>query len=298
MNYTLRQLTAFRAIDQHRSITRAAQEMGLTQSGLSALLRELEAEAGEALFSRTTRRLEPTAAGAAFRPLAQRVLLEAEALDSEFRDFRSGRRGLVRLGLLPSLSAIVLPELLRAFRQSHPLVQVDLVEAHAGTLLDLVGQGALSMALGTAFAQAPHLRHEHLWQDEIVVVLPQGQGIDAAEPMQWCQLAGHDFVAIKDSASLRTLSDAGFQISGTRPRSMIEVGSMTTAIAFVRAGFGCTILPRSALGMLAAERLEIRRLVDPALARTIAMITPQQLPTAAAADFRDLVLRKAAGRAA
>ncbi|MDP3340592.1 MAG: LysR family transcriptional regulator [Frigidibacter sp.] len=291
MNYTLRQLAAFRAIDNHRNITRAAKELGLTQSGLSAMLRELEAEAGEALFSRTTRRLEPTPAGVAFRPLAERVLQESAALASTFRDYRSGGRGLVRLGLMPSLAAVVLPDLLREFRRTHPLVEIDLVEAHAGTLSEMVQDGSLSVALGTAFALGRDLHHDHLWQDEIVAVLPEPDGSD---PLQWSDLAKRDFVAIKDSASLRTLSDAGFRVSGGMPRTMIEVGSMATAIAFVRAGFGCTILPRSALAMLVSDGLTIRPLVAPALARDISMITPAQVPNAATAALCDLILRKAA----
>lgn len=294
MNYTLRQLMAFREIDRQRNITRAAQRLGLTQSGLSALLRELEAEAGEPLFARTTRRLEPTAAGHAFRPLAERVLFEADTLASEFDDYRRGGRGRVRVGSLPSLSALVLPRLLAKFRASHPLVAVDLVEAHAGTLSDMVREGTLSVALGTAFGQGGHLRHEHLWQDEIVVLLP-GEAVPADDvPMQWSDLAQRDFVAIKNSASLRTLSDAGFHVSGVRPRTMMEVGSMTTAVAFVRAGFGCTILPRSALTMLVTQGLGIRRLTGPALARDISMITPRQMTSRAAEAFRQLVLQDTA----
>lgn len=293
MNYTLRQLMAFREIDRHRNITRAAQSLGLTQSGLSALLRELEAEAGEALFARTTRRLELTPAGLAFRPLAERVLLEAEALVSGFNDHRRGGRGRVRVGALPSLSARVLPPLLAAFRASHPLVEVDLVEAHAGTLFEMVRDGSLSVALGTAFANAAHLRHEHLWQDEIVALFPSGAAPQDPGPMSWGALAQSDFVAIKDSASLRKLSDAGFSVSGFVPRSMMEVGSMTTAVSFVRAGFGCTILPRSALEMLVVERLEIRALTGPALARDISMITPRHMASPAAEAFRLLVLSRA-----
>ena len=291
MNYTLRQLKAFRAIDIHRNITRAAQELGLTQSGLSALLRELEAEAGEELFSRTTRRVEPTAAGKVFRPLAERVLQEAETLAEEFHGYRNGGRGIVRLGLLPSLAALVLPELITAFRTSHPLVEIDLVEAHAGTLFEMVQEGRLSMALGTAFASAPHLKREHLWHDDIVVVMPAGRSDFRPGPLRWADLATMDFVAIKDNSSLRKISDAGLQVSGVSPNTMFEVGSMTTAVAFVRAGAGCTILPRSALGMLVTEGLEIRSLIAPTLSREISMITPRRPQTAAAEALRELVVR-------
>lgn len=290
MNYTLRQLCAFRAIDTHRNITRAAQEMGLTQSGLSALLRELEAETGELLFTRTTRRIERTAAGEVFRVLAERVLREAESMAEEFRGYRNGGRGVVHLGLLPSLSAQILPQLLAKFLGSHPQVEVDLVEAHAGALLEMVRTGTLSIALGTAFASDRQLRHEHLWQDEIVVALPCGRFANRPGPLGWHDIAALDFIAIKDNSSLRKLSDAGFQVSGAVPRILHEVGSMTTAIAFVRNGMGCTILPRSALGMLASDGLEIRALISPALSRDISMITPQRLPNAATAAFRELVL--------
>ncbi|GHD20699.1 LysR family transcriptional regulator [Tianweitania populi] len=296
MNYTLRQLRAFRCIAAHRNITHAAQELGLTQSGLSAMLRELEIDAGEALFERTTRRIDITPAGMVFHALAERVLGEAETLDQEFHEYRTGARGILRLGALPSLSAQMLPRLLTSFRSDHPFVEVELVEGHAGTLFSMVSEGALSIALGTAFARARHLRQETLWRDEIVAAVPMGHNLVGAGPIRWRDLADLDFIAIKDTSSLRKLSDAGFEVAGTRPRMALEVASMATAVAFARSGAGFTILPRSALEMLCLDGLEILHLKEPSLWRDISMITPERLPNQVSIAFRDLVLRERSSR--
>lgn len=295
MNYTLRQLAAFQAILSHRNITRAAQELGMTQSGLSALLRELEAEAGVPLFERTTRRVNPTSAGEAFAPLAERVLTEARGMAEDFAQYRKGARGRVRLGVLPSLAAMVLPDLVGRFQSEHPNVELDIVEGHAGALFQQVRDGSLHMALGTAFAQAPHLKRDHLWQDEVVAALPASAHAPDGPALRWRDLAALDFIAISQTASLRTLSDAGFQVAGVTPRSQREVGSMATAVAFVRAGLGATILPSSALSMFRTDGVVMRALSEPQLVRDIWLIAPRRSPSPAEAAFRAAILHLVEG---
>src|SRR5438034_10385504 len=79
MNITSRQLKAFLLTAQHQSFSRAAEQLFITQSGMSVLVRELEAQLGFRLFDRTTRRVTLTEFGVKFLPIADRSLLELEA---------------------------------------------------------------------------------------------------------------------------------------------------------------------------------------------------------------------------
>ena len=79
MNITLRQLRAFILTARHESFSRAADEMFITQSGISIMVRELESQLGFRLFERTTRKVKLTAVGASFLPTANRCLCELEA---------------------------------------------------------------------------------------------------------------------------------------------------------------------------------------------------------------------------
>jgi DNA-binding transcriptional LysR family regulator len=79
MNITLRQLKAFQLTARYRSFSRAAEQLFITQSGMSVMVRELESQLGFPLFERTTRRVNLTEFGSRFLPVADRCLLDLEA---------------------------------------------------------------------------------------------------------------------------------------------------------------------------------------------------------------------------
>src|SRR5262245_66125145 len=79
MNITSRQLKAFLLTARHQSFSRAAEQLFITQSGMSVLVRELETQLGFRLFERTTRRVTLTEFGSKFLPIADRSLRELES---------------------------------------------------------------------------------------------------------------------------------------------------------------------------------------------------------------------------
>src|SRR3979409_1110064 len=109
MNITSRQLKAFLLTAQHQSFSRAAEQLFITQSGMSVLVRELEAQLGFRLFDRTTRRVSLTEFGGKFLPIADRSLLDLEAAAANIgrsateadRHLSIGATPLVAAGLLP-----------------------------------------------------------------------------------------------------------------------------------------------------------------------------------------------------
>src|SRR5947208_503529 len=95
MNVTLRQLQAFTSVYRVRSITRAALDLGITQSATSLLIKQLEAQLGVKLFDRTTRSVHPTPAAAEAFAAAERMLSDAHGLSRRMRDLVEARAGRV-----------------------------------------------------------------------------------------------------------------------------------------------------------------------------------------------------------
>jgi DNA-binding transcriptional LysR family regulator len=85
MNITSRQLTAFVLIARHESFSRAAEQMYITQSGISIIVRDLESQLGFRLFDRTTRKVTVSERGARFLPIATRCLSELEGAARDIR---------------------------------------------------------------------------------------------------------------------------------------------------------------------------------------------------------------------
>lgn len=114
------------ALAEEASFTRAAARCHVVQSALSHQIKALENELGVALFARTSRRVELTAAGQAFLPAA-RASLEAAERAAEDAAAASGLiRGRLSIGVIPTVTAVDVPAALRTFRQAHPHVQIVL----------------------------------------------------------------------------------------------------------------------------------------------------------------------------
>jgi DNA-binding transcriptional LysR family regulator len=126
MSIELRQLRALVAIDEERSFTAAAEQLGMSQASISRSLAALEHELGAALMHRTTRRVEPTDAGAAFASTARRIIAELDRAVAEVR----GERSVVRVGYAwAALGAHTTP-VLRGWNRAHPATPLRLVRVN------------------------------------------------------------------------------------------------------------------------------------------------------------------------
>src|SRR3954453_17657804 len=106
---SVRQLRAFRAVYLLRKLSAAAEQLAITQSAVSVLIRQLEEGLGTRLFDRTTRSLRPTAAATEAVVVAERILRDIDSLGAGLRDLSALRRGRVSVAVTPTLGEILLP---------------------------------------------------------------------------------------------------------------------------------------------------------------------------------------------
>ena len=143
----LRQLTYFTAIAQAGTITAAAQKLHMSQPPLSLRLQKLEDELGCPLFERDTRHLHLTPAGELFYERAQAILQQCADLKREMADLQAGGRGLLRIGVVSSLSTSLLPRWVARFHEQYPQVRLELTERDSFRLLELVRSQRIDLAL-------------------------------------------------------------------------------------------------------------------------------------------------------
>jgi DNA-binding transcriptional LysR family regulator len=147
METGLNELAAFVVVAEHRSFTRAASQLGVSQSALSHTIRELEARLGLQLLARTTRSVAPTAAGANLLKELMPALEQIEGAISEARKSRDRPSGRVRLVISRAALAIVLQPKLKEFVFKYPEISLDVVTVSGP--VDLVsGQFDAGIQLG------------------------------------------------------------------------------------------------------------------------------------------------------
>src|SRR5436190_1276968 len=147
MNITSRQLKAFLLTAQHQSFSRAAEQLFITQSGMSVLVRELEAQLGFRLFDRTTRRVTLTEFGVKFLPIADRSLLELEAAAANIGRSATEADRHLSIGATPLIAAELLPPAIAEYAKRKPELQIRVYDADRPRLIEMEQSGEIDVGL-------------------------------------------------------------------------------------------------------------------------------------------------------
>src|SRR5580658_6802845 len=172
-------LQTFLTVAETRSFTQAAERLGLRQSTVSQHIRKLEQEAGRRLFIRDTHSVTVTADGEAMIEFARNILAANQRAERYFAG--SQLRGRLRFGASEDFVASRLPEILREFVRTHPLVDLELTVGLSGDLNQKLGRGELDLVCGKRRPGEDHGRL--IWRDRLAWVSGDRRTLDPATPV-------------------------------------------------------------------------------------------------------------------
>src|SRR5215212_2669798 len=165
----LGQLEAFVQVASHRSFSKAAETLFLTQPSVTARIQALEKELGEDLFERSGRAVRLTDAGATFLPYAERVLKDVLEGRDALEALRHGDFGNLRIGSALTISTYVLPKILKTFRARYPGVDVAIRTGRSDQVLEQVLNDEVQVGIVRALVH-PEVETVHLYDDDVVLV--------------------------------------------------------------------------------------------------------------------------------
>lgn len=290
MDVSLRQIRAFLAVARLRSFTQAASLLNVTQPALTMQIRRLEETLGVKLFDRDTRTVELTRVARDLIPAFERTLQDFEAALGSARDIASQASGVVRLAVLPSVAASVLPDAIRKYREARPNVMFDLRDVIAGQVLKLVQSEEVDFGVMGGTVKALDVETIFQSEDRLHVVYPKGHPIARIKKVTPLVLSTFPLVLMQRETSVRAIVDASFHAAGLMPRPTCEPIYMMTAVGMVRAGLGLTILPGSAREIKAEPGVRSRPIDDPAFSRPVSIIkrSGRSLPPSSESFLRHL----------
>jgi DNA-binding transcriptional LysR family regulator len=237
-------LRVFRSVVASGSVNAAAANLGFTASAVSQHVTALQRETGLALMNRNGRGIEPTAAGLALAAEIDGVLNRLGGVESLVADLRAGRTGTLSIAYFASVGAAWLPTVVRTLVHDFPGIRLNLtlrddLPAGAGERADLhivVERHGFAVPAGT--------QAHHLLDEPYVVVVPTGHPVAGRTSVGLAELAGerwvdNDFARGRCRANLLDACRA----AGFSPPFHVEAHDYPTAIAFVDAGIGITVLP-------------------------------------------------------
>src|ERR1051325_6389117 len=169
----LHQLAYFESVSRHLHFTRAAEELNVAQPSVSQQIRKLEHELGTPLFHRMKRHVALTEAGQTFLPHARAVLQRLEEARVEVQELSGMRKGTLAVGAPPSVGTHLLPRALAGFSKEHPGITLAFREAGSRTLLTLLEDGELDLAVVIQPIRHPALETMPLLEEELLLAVPR-----------------------------------------------------------------------------------------------------------------------------
>jgi DNA-binding transcriptional LysR family regulator len=251
----LRHLRYFVAVAEEGHVTRAAARLGIQQPPLSQQIRALEAELRVQLFRRKPRGVELTQAGEALFTEARAILQQIEHAVTAVRRTARGEAGRIGLGFTSSASFHpFVPQAIRAYRETHPLVRLTLEESGTGELVAAL----IEERLDAAFVRSPigvsgpaeEIAIHSVLDEAMVAALPAGHVLAsraAAKPLGLSELAAETFILYRRplGPGLYDAIIASCQRAGYSPNIGQEAPRMLATLSLVAAGLGVTLVPQS-----------------------------------------------------
>jgi DNA-binding transcriptional LysR family regulator len=271
----LKHLKTFILVAETGSLSRASDRLRLAQPALSRHIRLLEASVGLPLFHRTGRGMQLTEAGQILLGRISGVVHQLDSALDEVRSATTAPRGPVALGMMPTVSYFLAARLMRRVAQELPEVSLRVVEGYAGHLIDWLHRGEVDATLLYGPASDVHARTTSLAFEELVLVGPATGNTTSLSSVPISALGNVDLVLPSRPHGLRAVIESAARKAGIALSVRFEADSFHVLKELTETGFGCTILPRSAIAReLASGRLAATPIRRPKIMREVVLALP------------------------
>ena len=239
MNISISRYEIFLKAAQLGSLTKAAEVMHYTQSGVSHAITALEQEAGFSLLRRSPGGVALTEAGARLLPAVQQLVNAQYALTQRMHEINHRIAGTLRLGTISSVSAGWLPEIITQFQELYPEVQFDLQDGEYRQVTQWLLHGQADCGFLAAPVAEP-LTFSPMKQDPMVLVLPKGHPLSQKPAVSMEEIIEEPFIMETENWEL----DLRTAYGSPPPLRVIHLLSSASAVlAMVEKGMGLTICP-------------------------------------------------------
>ncbi len=281
MTFSLRQLRYFTALADTLHFGKAAEQCFVTQSTLSAGIRDLEDALGARLAERTKRRVVLTPLGQEVAVRATALLRDAEDLKSLTARYRQPLSGALRMGVIPTIAPYLLPRALPDIRDTHPDLDLILIEDQTERLLQSLREGRLDLVLMALPWPSDEFTSLTLFADPFQLACPKDHPLAKYKQVCSDDFANEPLLLLADGHCLREHALSACSYKGHRGQRGMEGTSLLTLAQMVAGGLGITLLPQMA--------------IDAGLARLSDLALVPLEPNSNARDI-GLLWRKTSGR--
>ena len=265
------QLRSFLKVAEEGSFTRAASEIGLSQSALSRSIARLEGELGQPLFERQTRKVVLTDAGRVLVDRARKILLMVDDVRTEIGD--DGQSGRVRIAAIPTIAPYFLPECLQTFQKRFPQSQLIVQEDTTENLLKKVADGEVDIAIAALPIVAKYLEVEPLFEEELLLVCGAQHPLARKKTIRALDIEEYPFVLLGEAHCLSDNVIAFCRQKSFHPVSVDRTSQLAMVQELVSLGHGISLVPSMARQRDTSKSRVYRSLAGQKPSRTVVMVS-------------------------
>lgn len=229
-------------------VTDAADRLGITPSALSHRIREAERRLGVPLFSRSHKRLRMTAAAEYLAQVADRLIADLVRAEHDAERMAQGVKHVVRLAVEAYSSYHWLPSFLQHLKDSHPDVSIQVVAAAAKSPLENLSDHTVDIAIVSGENAATRLETVHLFDDELLFIMPAGHRLADRNHIEGQDIVGEDFITYTHIPEPDREYAKLFRPNDTYPNWTETVELPEAIVEMVAAGLGTSVLAGWAVG--------------------------------------------------
>jgi DNA-binding transcriptional LysR family regulator len=264
----LLQLKYFETVARYEHITRAAEELRVSQPSLSKVIARLEAELGVPLFDRQGRNIRLNPYGRAFLKRTARVLMELEDGKKELGDMSRLEQGKLSLAWT---SISLLPRILEGFLGQYPNVSIRQMVTSTSELRHQLESGLIDLCISSPPIDGAGIICEPLFIDEFYLAVPKNHKWIDRESIDLAEAVGEHFVSTKQGYGFRDVTDQFCHQAGFVPNIVFEGDVAVSLIGLVNAGLGVSFVPSPFMRDYPAKLPKLLRIDKPVCRRTISL---------------------------
>jgi LysR family carnitine catabolism transcriptional activator len=281
---SIKNISAFVAVAQSQSFAEASKRMHLSQPALSSAVKKLEEQLGGRLFSRSTRRVKLTPEGAAFLPVARRLIADLENAIFDVKQLFNLEQGLLSIAAMPSFAEGKLPPLLSSFGYAQPSIGIRLIDE----VMESVIQSVIEQRVEIGFSFAPEdndlVDFTPLFTDEFVMIMNASHSLNKLKSIRINDLSGHAFVAMNRGSSTRNWIESTFEQQELNVKVAAEASQFSTIGNLVASGLGISIVPSMCIAQMQSKGCVARQVEGLNIVKSVGYITSKEAALSAIAS--------------
>jgi DNA-binding transcriptional LysR family regulator len=288
----LRQLRLFIEVAKHKSITKAAENMHISQPALSKTLRALEDELGMTLIIRTNKTSDLTDAGKVVLEYALRMTVLVDEMKTTLIDMTNLSRGQINIGLPPFIGSLFFPRVMAKFHHAFPNIELNITEYGGARVVKSVEEGEFELGVAVLPIDEQEFSVYPIVEEEMRLVVYKDHHLSDRVEVELKELRDEEFIFYHEEFALNQIMRNHFIAAGFEPKILFKSSQWDLMTEMVAANLGITILPQSICNRAFNSDLKVIKLQDDIMWKLAVITKKDSYISNAGRTFIDFILKE------